>query len=180
MVRWFLRSGKVVAVLGASGGTKITTAVAQVVIILIVIIIVFVVLLLNCASCQILIDCIDSFLCCRWSTGSCFLGRQSKRQSTQGGFTTSCTQTRWSYHLFFNIPLKIPFIIYSTTLKLIIEPGFIRVRDDPLVGRRTSGELIYFPSFIGYHSGWLLIAKKGAGKILRNPFPILDLPNPGL
>ena len=55
MVRLFLRSGKVVAVLGASGGTKITTAVAQVVIILIVIIIVFVVLLLNCASCQILI-----------------------------------------------------------------------------------------------------------------------------
>ena len=31
MVRLFLRSGKVVAVLGASGGTKITTAVAQVV-----------------------------------------------------------------------------------------------------------------------------------------------------
>ena len=140
MVRLFLRSGKVVAVLGASGGTKITTAVAQVVIILIVIIIVFVVLLLNCASCQILIDCIDSFLCCRWSTGSCFLGRQSKRQSTQGGFTTSFTQTRWSYHIF-NITLKIPFIIYSTTLKLNIEPGFIWVRDDPLVGRRTTGEL---------------------------------------
>ena len=42
---------------------------------------------------------------------------------------------------FFNIPLKIPFIIYSTTLNLIIEPGFIRVRYDPLVGGRTSGEL---------------------------------------
>ena len=75
-------------------------------IILIVIIIVFVVLLLNCAGCQILIDCIDSFLCCRWSTGSCFLGRQSKRQSTQGGFTTSFTQTRWSYHICLILPSK--------------------------------------------------------------------------
>ena len=55
---------------------------------------------------------------------------------------------------FFNITLKIPFIIiYSTTLKLNIEPGFIRVRDDPLVGRRTTGELTYFLSLSGCHSG---------------------------
>ena len=51
------------------------------------------------------------------------------------------------------LSLKISFIIYSTTLRLNIEPGFIRVRDDPLVGRRTTGKLTYFLSLIGCHSG---------------------------